>query len=348
MEICGIPFIEAIFHHDCYNVRGISALPCCGAWLNTAKAKLPVPVKEDAQHNIDVLGAWNSAEFKEFRRSVLKGTYEYCKKETCPHWCAGKLPEPPVEALPYIEKGETHLSYPPLLVRACIDKACNLTCPSCRSVRQRTPEIHSYERLISILSSGVKTIYINGSGELFINQPLLRALREFSYDKYPHIEQIDIITNGTAFNRTNWYSLPEDFLKLIREVIVSVDSPNKETYEKLRLGGSFPTTIKNLEFMSKLRRENRIKRFILTSVIQKDTILEMLDFTRLAITLNADALILNKIEYWDSRELSYFNKNMALPAGWEKTYKDIIDETKSLIDASGLGLLSNVISRKFQ
>lgn len=344
MNICGVPFTEITVHHDSYGIKDLSVVPCCGAWLKTSSTSYPFPIEEGKDHTIDVLGAWNSDKYKEFRKSILDRTYRYCKKDTCPHWFEGKLPEPPPEALPYIEKGETHLDYPPILARVCIDKACNLNCPSCRSIKKTESEIYTEERFLSFFTCGIKQIYLNGSGELFVNKSMLKVLRKFSSKEYPHIEAFHIITNGTAFNRTNWYSLSPDFIRLLREVIVSVDSPHKETYEKLRVGGNFDITLKNLEFIAGLRRDNLIKKLILTDVLQKANIHEVADFVRFAHSLNADMVNFNKIEHWWSKDTAYFFNSMALPENWDKTYKTPVEEAVRLLKEYKIGLISNVVS----
>lgn len=342
-KICGVPFFRMTFHHDSYGGKNIAAVPCCGAWLKKPYDIFSIPVKEDSLSNVDVMGAWNSKEMRTFRDSILDGSYRFCKKDTCPHLVNGYFQEPPSKALPFIEKGETILNYPPEFVILGIDRACNLQCRTCRGSKEPIANEKTYNRTVSFFKSGAKMVTLNASGELFVNRYMMKVLQEFSYREYPNIECINIMTNGTCFNRVSWFSISEDAQKLIGEVSVSIDSPYKETYESIRLGGNHSIITRNMNFISELRANGAIKKLSLVCVLQKKNIHEIEDFVKYAIDLKADLLILNKVERWGHNEEEYFNKNMALPEGWGFIYKDKIDKAKKLIKEHNLGLLSNII-----
>jgi len=341
-NICGVPFREITLYYDFEGRDLISAYPCCSAWLKEPYRIFCLPVEEDKDHKVDLMSTWNSDKLKDFRKSILNGTYEFCKIGSCPFIFTRNLPEVPEIAIPYIEKGITHLDYPPLITRTNIDRACNLQCPSCRSYKIPFPNKNSYPRLVSILSSGTKKIFINGAGELFINRYLMKALQEFSKDKYPDIDGFEIITNGTSFNRTAWLSLPKDLKDIILDVCISVDSVVKETYNKIRIGGSFENLNKNLKFLSELRKEGSLKSLSYSCVLQKDNIKELPEFIKFAIEKNVDNLFINKIENWGHISSKYFKEYMALPDDYLIVYKEIFEESIGLIKNSNVSLTSNL------
>jgi sulfatase maturation enzyme AslB (radical SAM superfamily) len=342
-KICGIPFAEMAFHPRRHDEKNLIAIPCCSSWLKPPYSLFTINVKEDPCGNIDVMGAWNSAEYATFRRSILDGSYRYCRSDICPHLISGNLPSVPAEALPFIEKGKTCLDYPPLSTSISIDRACNLACPSCRPRLNNIPNEKTYQRILSLLSSGTGHIFINGSGEIFINKHIMRVFRDFSFKKYPDIHGFSLITNGTALNKTAWYSLSEDFRSAVHDINVSVDSPVKEVYEKIRVGGNFEILLKNMIFISELRKENILKCLVMTSVLQKLTIGDLPKFIQYAISCHADHLILNKIENWGHYSDNQFKMNMDLPGDWDVTYRTEIIESINLMRANNITWTSNVL-----
>jgi len=87
------------------------------------------------------------------------------------------------------------------------------------------------------------------------------------------------------FNESNWKWLEKKFS--IIDVRISVDAATKETYRKLR-GGSFDVLIKNLEMISKLHSQGKIREFILNFVVQCDNFHEMALFIELGKKLGVD------------------------------------------------------------
>jgi len=342
-RICGVPFADMAIHPRKSDENKLSVIPCCSSWLKPPYSLFPIEITEDSLGKIDVMSAWNSQHYLTFRESILNGSYRYCRPDVCPYFSSGNFPPVPTEALPYIEKKETYLNYPPITINVAIDRACNLSCPSCRRKLYNEPKEKSYHRIVSILSSGAKHIFVNGAGELFINKYLMKAFRDFSFDTYPNIRRFSIITNGTALNRTAWYTLSDDFRNALYDINVSIDSPIRETYEKIRVGGNFEVLLKNLEFISKLRKEGAIKNFVLTSVLQRLNIAELPKFVKYAISINADHLNINRIENWGHYSSYTFKDKIDIPRDWEITYKDEIAEAICLMKDNGISWISNTI-----
>jgi sulfatase maturation enzyme AslB (radical SAM superfamily) len=346
-KICGVPFYEISLYQNSKDKGKIEALPCCKSWLKEPYSKDEyIFVKEDIHSNIDLMGVWNSYQFISFRESIIDGTYEYCNLDTCPNYKSNNLQILPEESIPFINKNIFKLDYPPILTRVCSDRFCNLACPSCRSHRTLFALPKSKDRLKSIMRSGTKRIFINGGGEFFANKYMLEAISDFSYEKYPHIEYFDLITNGTLLTKAMWMFLPKDFRDKIINIVISLDSCNKEVYQKIRRGADFQKTMNNIRFISNLKKSGELPRFGLSFVIQKSNIEELPNFIKFADEIGADVVILNKAEKWNYFGMNYFEQKIKLPDNWENLYKDIIEETKNIILKKGISISTNILNIK--
>lgn len=342
-NICGIPFSEIAINQDYFGNDILAAVPCCGTWLNQPYSNFCLPVIEDADNNIDIMSTWNSAALKIFRESILDGSYRYCIKESCPFLVTGKLPPVPEIAKPYILNKVTHLEYPPLMVKLGIDKACNLTCPSCRKDKIIIPNKATYPRIISFLKSGVKTITLSSSGEVFVNRAILKIFQEFSREQFPGIEGFRIYTNGTALTKTLWESLSKDFKSLVKSINISVGSPNEATYSKLRVGGIHSILHKNLSHISAIRASGGIEQLTLTCILQKANVAELVDFVNYAIKVKADRIVVHKIELWGHMSKLHFEEHFGLSKDWRIRYSEVIKQAVSLIKQHNIKLFSNII-----
>jgi len=342
-NICGIPFSEIVIHHDYRDRDNLAAVSCCSAWLKPPYSTFSLPVIEDVNNNIDIMVTWNSEELKKFRETILDGSYTYCIKESCPFWVNGKLPPVPEIAEHYIRNKIVQLEYPPISIKLGIDRACNLTCPSCRNTKNIIPKEATYKRTLSFFKSGAKVISFSYSGEVFVNRYLLKILQEFSHSQFPDIEELQVLTNGTALSKTLWYSLSNDFKAILTDLCISLDSPNELTYNKLRVGGNYQALHKNIEFLSSLRTTGELKQLTLMCVLQKINVIELVEFVNYAIKVKANSLIIHKIEHWGHKDKSYFDEHLGLPKDWQVKYAEIIKEAINLIKLHNIKLVSNVI-----
>lgn len=340
-KFCAVPFLEINFYlyrfGNSYNRLG--ATPCCSGWIESPFSLAVIPVNEN-EEDIDIMSSWNSDMMKNFRESIIDGSYRYCKKEECPYYYSGKLMTLEGEAVKYVENKIVEVKEFPSLIRLSIDYKCNLQCPSCRGRRYSEENDSTYKR-IKIFLSKAKRLYLNGNGELFSNKQILRALRGFSEKKYPNLEEISFITNGTLLNKSMWYSLPEDLRKRVVEIIVSVDSFDPDVYKKIRVGGNFDILYKNLLFLSDLRKNKEIKKLTLVCVLQNANIKEIDSYVENVVKLGVDSLLLNRISNWYMSKEDFSKIN--LPYDWEKIYKKEIDRAKDIIRNSNLNFVSNII-----
>lgn len=255
-------------------------------------------------------------EWKEFRRSLLDGSFRYCQKNQCPNLVGRWLPEKrkcddPImkrlidgeeEAKPFIR--ELHFSY---------DTHCNLICPSCRTERcmnsaEETEKMNAvYDSCLKPYVARAEHLCLSGCGEALVSDHGRHILTSFSGREYEDLA-IELRTNITALNQNTWMSLGES-RKRIRHIVASVDGIG-EVFEELRYPAKWDLVRRNLEFISSLRRAGEIDLFEIHVVAQRRNIHQLLDIVMLAADLSADAVTFSKIVNWrDMSEKEYDEKN---------------------------------------
>jgi len=133
---------------------------------------------------------------------------------------------------------------------------CNLSCPFCvtqRYLRHNRNEVGDMRKLptdymfklVDFLATwGVRGLCISGGGEPTLH-PALPALIRHAHEKM----DVAVVTNATAIDD----ELAEA-LTLCRWVALSVDSGDRETYEKVKGRDLFDRAIANIQCLTKLRR----------------------------------------------------------------------------------------------
>ena len=142
----------------------------------------------------------------------------------------------------------------PVTISLACSPGCNLRCVMCeRRTRpggpgQAGPGI-SHDLLASLAEqtfSRATYLRLNTSGE-----PLLSSTLDLELELAERYGmRLLLISNGQTGNEALWQRL----IALSARIDISVDSPTRETYEKIREGGSYDTLITNLRNMSRLAR----------------------------------------------------------------------------------------------
>jgi 2-polyprenyl-3-methyl-5-hydroxy-6-metoxy-1,4-benzoquinol methylase/wyosine [tRNA(Phe)-imidazoG37] synthetase (radical SAM superfamily) len=147
------------------------------------------------------------------------------------------------------------------------DNSCNISCPSCRThtIIATRKESMEYDRLVPVFLGLVKDadrLIVSGSGDPFASKHfrrLLRALAGKESEFYGRVElpaafRINLMTNGLLFTRETY----EEFglAGRIGIISLSMDSCEKESFEKIRRGSIWEDLVKAIEFIKTIRREN--------------------------------------------------------------------------------------------
>ena len=264
---------------------------CCPSWL---------PNKISSLENIET--AWESKELKKIQESIISGTYAYCSKTECPH--LNQLVTDNVVSNVFIEKKnfkKNKFILGPTNINFAFDRSCNLSCPSCRNVAimANGDEIEFIDDTINkiqkVYGKSIKMLYLSGSADPFASKSLRKFLLTFDKNKFPNVTRIHLHTNGLLLTKDMWDKL-EHIHDIIKTIEISIDASTKETYEILRRGGNWETIIENLNFISKIKLEDKRVSF----VVQDTNYIEMEDFYILMMKIfknNVD-IYFNKITNW--------------------------------------------------
>lgn len=184
---------------------------------------------------------------------------------------------------------------PEFNVQLGYDRSCNLACPSCRTHRIVEPE--DDKDIVEMIHAEVKSMCKKkpknlriGNGELFFS----KYYKDIIFNYYES-KKIALITNGLLFNPENWEKLERRYEQVALEV--SMDATKEETYRKLR-GGNFDILLKNMEFASRLRQENKLIKLSISFVIQVENFEEMVEFVQYGNRIHADYIHFMKLNSW--------------------------------------------------
>lgn len=284
---------------------------CCSGWVTTPIGKLP----EQTAGNV-----WHGARAREFRASVLDGSFKFCKTEFCPHL---REMSGPVMYLPdaYVEEMKKQVDAPelPKRLNCSYDSSCNLSCPSCRTdVQMATKQERQendlvFEHLLEEFGNSLEHIVITGSGDPFASRHFWNILTNGCLAKYPHIN-IRLHTNGQLLDAKHWQRLAP-IQKQIKEIEISFDGASQATFEANRYPAQWGKQLENFNFISKVREENGFNWLQSSFVVQSNNWYEMIDFIHLSLAHNVDHILFTALNNWGTfSEKSYAEKAVHKPS----------------------------------
>jgi sulfatase maturation enzyme AslB (radical SAM superfamily) len=292
-----------------------NAAVCCAHWMPGFSLGNVITGKETASE------IFNNSQAVAARQSVLDGSFRYCDHEKCPLISGQQLPSkadvPGDNAKRAVATGEVIFESPSFVLLA-FDQSCNLSCPSCRAdvitekMGMQTLKEKLVEESIIPMLRGAKTLNINPAGEIFVSRPLRRLLSKLNSTAYPGLK-IEIITNGTLFNKREWEKFP-GIHGMVTRVRVSTDGATKETFEKLRRGAHWETFIENMRFLGELRRSGAIDALMFSFTYQRDNFREMSLFVDVTHDIDPGRIVIfEKLENWGTfRNEDYLDKAVHL------------------------------------
>lgn len=283
-KFCREPFERMDVH------TGREVAVCCGNWLPTLIGSL-----DDGPTVI------NSPTIKNIRKSILDGTYKYCDHDSC-QWMTHMPPNENFREVKHlwnaIENNETTVEQMRRII-FCLDDSCNLSCPSCRRGKimqggeKARKNLEVTRKTIIPLLKDIERLNICPAGELLASKSCREILAYINDETCPNLT-LDIISNGTLFNETQW-NLFSGIHKKVNSVRISLDSCTKETFEKLRRGANFEQTWENLRFLANLFRNGVFKGFYFSFTYQVDNFREMPRFVEFGREMGVTEVLFEKL-----------------------------------------------------
>lgn len=188
-------------------------------------------------------------------------------------------------------KNKKVLNYP---IYALIEPTnrCNLQCETC--IRNDLPfgigdmNFEEYKIIINKLK-GLIRVHLQGQGEPFLHKDIFRMI---NYASNKGI-MVTTTSNGTLLNESMAKKIIESNLD---EIVISVDSIDKEICESIRKGVKFDVLIENIKRLSEMRkgRNKKLKMSIGMTII-KDNVKEIPEFIKFFSEMGINELIFQRL-----------------------------------------------------
>ena len=305
--LCTVPFGYSEVFKDRHYL-------CCPGWL-------PESVYETGNMKTD----FHSEKSNSIRESIIDGSYKYCSSTQCPHLSNIKQGKQ-IDGR-FIPKTESNIQR--LLdntsfnnINLCFDESCNYKCPTCRLdfINFKGREIETVEeKLLQIeneLAPTLTKMTLTGGGDPFFSNSFRKFLLRFEPSKFPLLQNIHILTNGSLWTESLWKKLHK-IHRYVKTAEISIDAATEHTYEnKVRLGGVWSKLLDNLKFITTIRS---IKNFTFSFVTQDTNFREMLMFCQLFNSSHnlkdkKYTIFFNHITNWGTfTEKEYMSKDISNP-----------------------------------
>jgi len=165
--------------------------------------------------------------------------------------------------LDYRKKKITVGSFPPVL-HVELTNACNLKCVICPHIRMRRSigymTLELVDKIIKETSGKSEFATLHAWGESLLHPQFDTIIRKFKKNGF----KTQMSTNATILNKEQQEKLVNSDLDLL---IFSIDAANEETYNKIRIGGDFKKTIKNIEDFLILVKKQKVKMFCVFQLV---------------------------------------------------------------------------------
>jgi len=156
---------------------------------------------------------------------------------------------------------------------------CNLNCEMCIRDKVGVPigtmSFENFKKILDKLDSLFK-LHLSGQGESFMNPEI------FDMIKYANEKGVTVFfaSNGTLLTP----SVIEKICEVdIGEIGVSIDSPKKEKFEKIRKNADFDKVKSNIKNLVRELKKNNKKTIVsIGAILFKDNVDEFVDFINLA------------------------------------------------------------------
>lgn len=269
---------------------------------------------------------WNGEKAQKIREHIRSGDYSICRLDGCPFLQNNDLPEKSREYVNTYPVADT-----PKVINLAYDFMCNQYCETCREKKWQPilPRYKNYmEKIhesISPVLNRAKKITTSGHGDPFASPYMMRVLR----DLRPASDDMQLLieTNGVYCDKKHW----EQILHLKNcniELIVTINSFDKFTYDHISRGGNFYKPMENLAYIKTLRRSDVVNSYVACLVIQDRNFREIPAFiTRCFDQFHVDRVILRPVYQWGTMpdDVFWFKDVLNPLHPYHKEYLEILD-----------------------
>lgn len=268
-------------------------------WMEPTKSSIGNLMEDEIED------AYNSHYANYLRSTMDDQSFKYCRLEACPYLQNNTLEEISEEEYERRKK-ET---YYPNNINLAYDFVCNQSCETCRSkvfvpTMDYADKMNQIKNKISDCMNKAVRISASGHGDVFASKYMMDVLSNMQ----PSNPDMSLVleTNGVFFDEEHWEKI-QHLSKVRIELLVTINSFDEFTYKHISRGGNYAKLMNNLEFMSKLRRENKIAHLVNALVIQDRNFREVPSFIKRSFSDYAfDQVILRPVYQWGTMDEAVF------------------------------------------
>ena len=289
---------------------------CCDKWCNNFSI--------GNIFDSDFEEIFNGEKLQELIMQFTSQKFNICNLDICPSYEFLKKED-------YEYKFEKYAKITQKTIRLNYDSNCNLNCIFCGNQKLRQePEkylqINKFiYKILPYLNEQGWIISLNGVGEVFTSKCHLELIKHI-VSNYPNIK-FSLITNGILFTEKMIQTLNiEDRLETVE---VSVHAYNEKTYKCLVKNGNFKILKNNLRYISRLKKDGKIKNFYMNFVVTSVNYKEMSKFIDWAKSLNAFVMFLPLLAINDISSDVYNQLNITSPK--HPQYNDFVAKMQNQI-----------------
>jgi len=271
---------------------------------------------------------WNGKKARAIRKSILDGSYRYCNHNTCPliqDWERTLQPK----SKSNIKELKNSIKMTPKHVHFVMDNSCNLSCPSCRMFKitqlSKDKQDNALILIKKVLNSMFpyshteeKIISMDGSGEVFSSEVYRKILETepvfTQTEKWPNVKFI-LTTNGTLMTEKIQKKYKNLFDRTVK-IEISVDAGDRESYEKVRVGGHWDLLWKNLDYFYDAIKDTKTTAWYWNIIIQKNNFRSLPKLIEIANRYDQHKPIINfsKILNWGTwSDIEFLDHAVYLP-----------------------------------
>ncbi len=249
----------------------------------------------------DIESCYNSEHAAKLRESVKDQSFRFCRNEACPHLQNNDLEDITLEEY---ERREKEVYFPTDISMA-YDLICNQHCETCRKQVYSPPK--NYAEKMSAIQEKIApyldhAAFISGSGhgDPFASKYMMKVLENL-HPANPNVK-ILLETNGVFFDEEHWQRI-QHLKDFYLEIVVTINSFDKFTYEHVSRGGLYEKLMHNLDFMSQLRKKNYINVLTQSMVIQDRNFREIPSFIERSFRDYCfDSVVLKPVYQWGTMD----------------------------------------------
>ena len=268
---------------------------CLCPWMEPGKATIGNLMTDEVDE------AYNSDYANYLRSTMDEQSFKYCRIEACPYLQNRELEDIPLEEYERRKKAR----YCPTTINMAYDFLCNQSCETCRNAMYVPPANYAEQmnairiKLAPHLNTA-KIITASGHGDPFASKYMMEVL-ETMRPANPDLS-LQLETNGVFFDETHWERI-KHLSRIDLSLVVTTNSFDEFTYSHISRGGDLQKLLRNLTFMSELRKSGALKRLVQCLVIQDRNFREIPSFIKRSFSDYAfDSIVLRPVYQWGTMD----------------------------------------------